>query len=489
MLIVSESKILASICRQSFFQFFKHFWGTIVHEPLVLNWHIEYLCNELQIAAERVFAGQPKLYDLVINISPGTSKSTICSQLFPAWVWTRMGHAQLIHISYAYAIAQKDSIACRDVVQSELYQQCFPEVQLREDVNTQGLFMNSLRGYRLSAGTMGAITGKHGHFLMVDDPLNPEEAFSDAELRNVNRWMTNTLPTRKVDKRTTVTILIQQRLHQADPSGEILDRSHGSAVKHINLPGELTDRVSPASLREKYVNGLFDPQRMPREVLDQLRLDIGEYAYAAQILQEPVPMGGGQFKVEKFNIVPDLTTPIVRWVRSWDKAGTSKNQKGSGSAAWTVGVLMGMDKHNRVWIADVIRERLGSFEREKLIQDTAADDGQDVEIVIEIEGGSGGKESAEGTVTRLHGYRIHVFAPTGDKEARSYEYSSQVSGGNVFLLERHWTKPFVEEHRYFPNSKYKDQVDAASSGYNRLHRKRRKVGGIRALLMAPKGSI
>jgi predicted phage terminase large subunit-like protein len=481
-LIVSENKVLASICRQSFYQFFKHFWGTIVHEPLVLNWHIEYLCDELQAAAERVFAGQPKLYDLVINISPGSSKSTICSQLFPAWVWTRMGHAQLIHISYAFAIALKDSIACRDVVQSELYQSCFPEIQLREDVNTQGLFMTTDRGYRLSAGTLGSITGKHGHFLMVDDPLNPEEAFSDAELRNVNRWMQTTLPTRKVDKRTTVTILIQQRLHQADPSGEILERSHGTGVKHINLPGEVTDAISPKELRDKYVDGLFDPQRMPREVLDQLRMDIGEYAYAAQILQEPVPMGGGMFKVDKFNIVQDLASPIVRWVRSWDKAGTSKNQKGSGSAAWTVGVLMGMDKHGRVWVCDVIRERLGSFDREELIKKTAEEDGDDVEIVLEIEGGSGGKESAEGTVTRLHGYRIFTYSPGSDKETRAYQYSSQVTAGNVFLLDRHWTKPFVEEHRYFPNSKFKDQVDASSAGYNRLHKKKRRAGGIRALL-------
>lgn len=482
MLTVSEPSMLRSICRDSFFDFVKEFWGQIIVEPPVFNWHVKYLCDELQLVAERVFAGKPKLYDLVINVPPGSTKSTICSQMFPAWVWTRMGHCQLIHISYSYTIALKDSIRCRDIVQSDLYQSCFPEIQLREDQNTQGLFMNTRRGYRLSVGMLGAITGQHGHFLMVDDPLNPEEAFSEAELRNANRWMEATLPTRKVNKEVSVTVLIQQRLHQADPSGEMLEKSQGSGVKHINLPGEVTDAISPPELREKYVDGLLDPLRLPRKVLDTMRRELGEYAYAAQILQTPVPLGGGLFQVDKFNQVMEPPERFKRIVRSWDKAGTSKNKKGSGSAAWTVGVKMGLDLDGRFWILDVFRDRLGATEREAAIERVADDDGIEVEQIIEIEGGSGGIESAEGTVRRLAGHILHVFHPTGDKETRAYQYASQVGGGNVFVLIRHWTKAFIEEHRFFPFGKFKDQVDASSSGFNRLHRRKIKVGGVRALL-------
>ena len=72
------------LCKEEFFYFVKTFWDTIISEEPVWNWHIEYLCNEIQEMAERVFEGKPKEYDLIINISPGSTKSTICSRMFPA---------------------------------------------------------------------------------------------------------------------------------------------------------------------------------------------------------------------------------------------------------------------------------------------------------------------------------------------------------------------------------------------------------------------
>src|SRR5690606_8092895 len=134
----------------------------------------------------------------------------------------------------------------------------------------KGLFVNTSKGFRYAAGIGGAVTGYHGHFLIVDDPLNPEESFSDAELKNANRWMETTLPSRKVRQAQNVvpTILVQQRLHQDDPSGRMLEKNKGTGrVKHICLPGEVTDRISPPELRKFYRDGLLDPSRMSRSVL------------------------------------------------------------------------------------------------------------------------------------------------------------------------------------------------------------------------------
>src|SRR3712207_2400698 len=69
----SEHEVLASLCRGSFADFTKEFWDVVVPERLKWNWHMEYLCRVMQRLAERVFAGKPKKYDLIINISPGTS--------------------------------------------------------------------------------------------------------------------------------------------------------------------------------------------------------------------------------------------------------------------------------------------------------------------------------------------------------------------------------------------------------------------------------
>ena len=75
--------IQAEACRRSFFTFVQEFWSTIVTEEPVYNWHIPFLCEELEKVLWRVIARQPKAYDLIINIPPGTTKTTIASIMFP----------------------------------------------------------------------------------------------------------------------------------------------------------------------------------------------------------------------------------------------------------------------------------------------------------------------------------------------------------------------------------------------------------------------
>lgn len=467
---LSEADLVASICKESFYEFVQEFWDTAVAATPILNWHIELLCRELQKVAERVFIERSKAYDLVINIPPGTTKSTICSQMFPAWVWTRMPEARFICVSYAKDVALKDSLKTRDIITSEKYQASFP-MTLREDENTKGLFTNTAKGSRYSAGIGGAVTGFHGHFLIVDDPLNPEEAYSEAELKVANRWMETTLPSRKVDKQVTPTILIQQRLHQSDPSGELLKNAKDT-IRHICLPAELSEKVSPPELAVNYVDGLLDPVRMPRTVLKEFEMKMGVYGYAGQFMQDPVPLGGGMFEVANLCVVDELPDRQVREVRSWDKAGTE------GGGAFSVGLRMGVDSRGRYGITDVARGQWGTSKREEMIRTLAEQDGDDIPIVLEVEGGSGGKESGESTVRNLAGYRVHLYHPTGDKVARAWGFASQVGARNVYVLDRPWTKAFIEELRHFPNSTFKDQVDAGSAGFNYLARKKRRVGGL-----------
>lgn len=468
---VSENRVLASICRASFFDFLKEFWETIIAEPPVFNWHVEYLCNEMQEVAERVFKGEERPYDLVINIPPGCTKSTITSQMYEAWVWSRMPYAQFICGSYSYSVALKDSLKTRDIVESEKYKTLFPGIDLREDANTKGLFVNTKKGFRLAAGVQGAITGHHGHFLLVDDPLNPEQSYSEAELKMVNRWMRQTLPSRRIPKNVAPIILIQQRLSLADPTGEMLERYRGKKIKHICLPGELTNDVRPKELREKYVDGLLDPKRMSREVLKDLESELGAYGYAAQVLQTPVPLGGGMFEVDKISKM-DEAPLMVREVRSWDKAATE------GGGKYSAGVRMGVDKKGQYWVLDVERGQWNSTKREETMRAKAERDGIKVTVVLEIEGGSGGKESGEHSVRNLAGYVVNVFHPTGDKPARAYALASQVGAGNVFVLNRAWTEAYLNELRYFPYGKFSDQVDASSAGFNYLARKPRRAGAL-----------
>ena len=116
---IDEYELIRSITKESFYEFVKEFWDTIVTETPIWNWHIEYLCNEAQIVCERMFKGLPKEYDLDVNVSPGSTKSTIFSEMLPAWIWTRKQSAVCICGSYTKELALDLALKCRDIILSE----------------------------------------------------------------------------------------------------------------------------------------------------------------------------------------------------------------------------------------------------------------------------------------------------------------------------------------------------------------------------------
>jgi len=472
----SEHNLVRSIVRESYYEFVREFIDTVMVEEPVWNWHIKVMCDEFQHMMEKVFRNEPRDGDSVINVSPGSTKSITMSVLSTPWVWTRMPTAKGIFGSYAYDLSLDLSLKARDCVTSPKYQEYFPEVRLRSDQSAKGYFANTLGGYRYSTAVKGNVTGRHGHFIVVDDPIDPNQAFSETDLDSANRWLQHTLPSRKVNKAVAPTFLIMQRLHEDDPTGLFLRRP---GVRHICLPAELTENVKPERLRRYYKKGLMDPVRLPRSVLRQCERDMTEYAYAGQFLQDPAPPEGGMFKVDRLLSAP-MAPNFTRLVRFWDKAGTS------GGGAYTVGVLMGKDDLGTYWVADVIRVRVDSARREELILRTAMRDGRNVVIGLEQEGGSGGKQSAEQTTRMLSGYKVKVIKvgkSEGDKIDRADPFSSQVNAGNVTLLDRPWNADYRLELKHFPNSKYKDQVDASSGAFSLLAGGRRRCGGIRGLLV------
>ena len=469
-MVVSKVRFEASLCRDSFFDFVQRFWGEIIPEPPVWNWHIAYLCEELQKMAERVFERRPKLYDLVINISPGTTKSTICSIMFPAWCWTRDPTIHIICGSYAFPLGLYLGALSRRVIQSDKYLELFPEIGLIEEVKS--LLTNGAGGQRITTSTGGSITGMHGHLIIVDDPINPKEAVSKTMLRTANDWFDHTLMTRKIDRAVTPTILIMQRLHQSDPSGHMLEKAKGKGIRHICLPAVVSKKVHPEALKEQYLGGLFDPERLSAKILVEAERELGQYAFAGQFMQDPIPEGGGMFRVDMLRIEGSVSR-LTNVVRYWDKAGTH------GGGAYTVGVKMGVDIDKRFVVMDVTRGQWEAAARERIILQTAVMDGKGVLVFVEQEPGSGGKESAQATVKNLAGFRVRMDRPTGDKETRADPFAVQVNGGNVTVLNRPWLKDYLEELRFFPLGTHKDQVDASSGAFAMLTRRVLVLGALR----------
>jgi predicted phage terminase large subunit-like protein len=471
-----ELDVIRSVTRDSFYEFVREFWETIITEKPVYNWHIKYICKELQVIAERVFKGLIKSYDLIINVPPGSTKSTIASIMYPAWIWTRMPSAKFIGASYSADLAMDLSRRCRDIVTSDKYKACWPDVLLREDQNAKSFYVNTKKGFRIAVGT-GGITGYHGHFIVVDDPINPNEAVSEAYLKAANTWMSETLSTRKVDKSVTPTVLIMQRLHQDDPTANMLTKSsREGGVRHICLPAESTGDVKPVELKKRYINKLLDPIRLSKEVLNENMKQLGEYGYAGQFAQNPVPVGGGMFKTDRIQTdIPPDEGDLRKWkslIRYWDKAGTA------GKGMFTVGIKMGQDIFNHIWLLDVRRGQWDSSKREGVIKQTALFDGRQLPISIEQEPGSGGKESAENTVRNLIGWKVIIDRPVGDKTMRADPLSVQINNGNFFMKPAEWNRDYIDELKFFPYSKYKDQVDASTGAFAYIAKKKIVVGAL-----------
>lgn len=490
--LLNPIQIKAEKCRRSLYEFMKEFWYDVSNSEPTWNWHLPYLSFELEKMIFRVAQRRPKLYDLIINISPGTTKSTLCSVMLTAWTWTRWPVLRFINASYSGALSLEHSDLCRELLRSEKYRSFFPYIEIKQDKDTKSNFKiiydeehvdpvtgeihvyKKNGGNRYSTSVGGTLTGFHADILLVDDPLDPQGAVSDIELTKATTWIDQTLSTRKVNKAVTPTIIIMQRLHQNDPTGYLLSKKD-KKIKHICLPGEIRnyrENLKPAYLKKFYKDDLFDSVRMPWSVLDDLRTDLGDFGYASQIGQSAISDKGNLFKVESFQIIHSMVPnpDIVKSVRYWDKAGTA------GGGAYTVGVRMVALKNGKFLITDVKRGRWSSEEREKIIRQTAEADGTDTIIWHEQEPGSGGKESAEGTIRNLAGYTTFADKVSKNKLLRADPYSVQVNNGNIWLLNGVWNRDFLEEHRYFPNSTFKDQVDAASGAFSKSVRK--KIAGV-----------
>jgi predicted phage terminase large subunit-like protein len=466
---------------RSLYEFLLWAWPELSGQPFVGNWHLAYLCKELEQIAQDVGNRKLKDHDLLINVPPGSTKTKLCSIAFPVWCWTKWYWMKFITASYSSVLALESAEESRDLIRSQMFQEMYPELYIKADKDTKSNYKIVKRtpskisdfhyremtgGNRYSTSVGGTLTGFHGDILIWDDPLNPQQAASEKEIDIANRWLDQTLPTRKTNKAVSVTIGIMQRLHQSDPSGHLLEKGKEN-LRHICLPGEIRNygqNLKPIECERYYKDDLFDARRMNWNVLIELEKDLGQYGFAGQIGQNPAPAGGGMFKIDHFQMINEII-PIgvyMKTVRYWDKAGSV------GKGAFTVGVKMSILRDGTYIVDDVKRGQWGADERERIIRQTAEADGHGVHVLIEQEPGSGGLESAQGTIRNLAGWVVMADRPTGDKAFRADPLSVQVNNGNIKLRTAIWNRDYVEEFSLFPNSTYKDQVDATSGAFNYL---------------------
>ena len=145
--------VQADECRKSFFYFVKTFWDVIIPETPVFNWHIPYLCEELQELSGYIVRREKKPYDIIINIPPGSTKSTIVTIMWHAWLWTQDARLRIISNSYSGDLSLEHASKSKDIITSDLYRTLFPEVIIRHDKSGKGSYENTKGGARYSTST------------------------------------------------------------------------------------------------------------------------------------------------------------------------------------------------------------------------------------------------------------------------------------------------------------------------------------------------
>lgn len=455
-MIPSSDDIDREICRRSLADFVRMAWPVLdPGMPYVHGWHIDAICEHL----EAVTKGQIKR--LLINIPPGTSKSSLAGVYWPAWEWTLKPHIRMINASHEEGLATRDALKMRRLVASDWYQRLWP-TSLTGDQNQKTYFENVSTGFRQSCAVK-SMTGRRGDRVLLDDPHSVEDAHSKVKLDTATRIFRETLPTRLNDPEKSAIVVIMQRLHEDDVSGLILSKDFD--YEHLCLPMEFeSDRRCKTSIfidPRKHDGELLFPERFPREVVERDKKVMGSYAVAGQFQQRPAPREGGMFQRAWFNVVHAIPAG-TRFVRGWDFAAT----KDGGD--WTVGAKVGKTKDGRFIIADIVRKQESAAGVERMLVNTASQDGYDVKISIPQDPGQAGKAQATTLIKLLAGYNAKASTETGAKEVRATPLAAQCEAGNVDVLYGAWNDAFFDELEGFPFSSFDDQVDATARAFNEL---------------------
>jgi len=457
-LLSSPDLILDEIARRDFWEYFCR-----INPKIKKGWWQKDAAQHLQQFYDDLVAGNRPA--LVIEAPPQHGKSELIV-IFISWLAGKHPDYRTIYTSFSERLGVRANLKLQRLYDSPIYKRIFPQTKIAVTSSTEAARSRELLeyvdqlGYFRNTTVMGAITGEGLDLGVIDDPLKGREAANSITIREkVWDWFTDDFFTRFSEQAGLLAILT--RWHVDDPIGRLIANKKGVKVLKYPALADEEAKLMPHDPRAQGEGEALFPEHKSAEFLQERKSVMARARWLSLYQQSPIQEGGGMFKVAMFKIVE--TVPALRkTVRYWDKAGTD------GGGCNTAGVKMAQTGDGQWIVLDVVKGQWSALERERRIRQTAELDGHSVEIWTEQEPGSGGKESAENTVRNLAGYVIKVERVTGDKALRAEPYSAQVEAGNILLLNKEWTKDFIDEHENAPHGTFKDQWDAAGGAFNKL---------------------
>jgi predicted phage terminase large subunit-like protein len=457
-------------------------WKYIDPNPYVWGWHLDAISEHLTAVT------RGEIRRLVINIPPRTSKSSMVSVSFPAWVWAQSQegslsgpHVQFLFASYAQSLSIRDSIKTRRLIESPFYQEHWGhKFAITSDQNTKVRFDNDKGGYRLATSVGGALTGEGGSIIIVDDPHNAQEAESDLVRESTLEWWDQSLSTRLNDPKTGAYIVIMQRLHENDLTGHILSKDIGNWT-HLCLPMRFeADRrcITRWFIDVREEGELLIPERFGPDEVSELERNLGPYAAAGQLQQRPQPKGGGIIKRDWWILWDETVAgsegrsktvfPEFEYiVASLDTAYTTK-QENDYSALTIWGIWTDREGNRRIMLVYAWQDRL---ELGALVTSVAKLCTKFKIDKLLIESKAAGISVAQ-ELRRLFSredWGIQLVDPgRGDKVARAYAIQHLFSDGMIYSPDFEWAEKIISQAESFPKGAHDDLVDSMTQALTHL---------------------
>jgi predicted phage terminase large subunit-like protein len=446
----SPEQVMRAILATDFRSFVDYVFGVLrPGTPFRPNWHIDAMAHKVS----QVASGEVKR--LIITMPPRNLKSIVASVALPAWYLGHNPSERVVCVSYSDALAKTHANDFRRVVTDPIYQAVFPKMRLARETDSE--IHTTLRGRRYATSIGGTLTGRGGNLFIIDDPLKPGDADSEATRQRVIEWYRSTLVTRPDDKLAARIVLVMQRIHVDDLVGYVLESDAGFEV--LNLPAVAQSTTTydlgggRTHVREK--GDLLHPAHEPAEVLLDIKKSMGSMAFSAQYQQAPEPAGGKIIKrkmLKYYSAAEPRSTDRI--VMSWDIA-LSEQEAGDYSACVVL-----LNRGDSYFVHDVIR---GKFPFDKLkakIIEVKQRYGKAASLVIEE------SPISHGLIQSLREKHINVVdvKPDRDKRSRLISQIDLFEGGSVLLpKDAPWLDAFVAELLSFPG-RHDDQVDALTQG-------------------------
>tara|TARA_R100001509_G_scaffold40153_1_gene21496 strand:+ start:3628 stop:5088 length:1461 start_codon:yes stop_codon:yes gene_type:complete len=441
------------ICKTNFLEFIDHMW-----DGFICGRHHKIFAEKLEGIANGT------IKRLIVNMPPRHTKSEFASTYFPAWIMGRDPSRKIMQTTHTGELAVRFGRKVRNMMDSDIYKQIFPEVSLSSDSKSAGRWETNKSGEYFAAGVGGAITGRGADLLIIDDPHSEQDAMSPTAMESCWEWYTSG-PRQRLQPGGSI-VLVMTRWSGIDLTAKLLEAQKEALADQwevVEFPAIFPETDNP--LWEEFWS---------LEELLKVKASLPVMKWNAQWMQTPTSEEGSIVKREWWQKWESDTLPNVSYIiQSYDTA-FSKKENADYSAISTWGVFRpDEDSPDSIILLDCQKGRYDFPELKRLAMEEYKYWEPDM-VLIEAKA-SGTPLTHE---LRRLGIPVVNYSPTRghDKTTRMHSVAPIFESGLVYAPQKAFAEEMIEECASFPFGANDDLCDTMTQALIRF-----REGGLLSL--------